>query len=165
MGGGVNSHSGLASVTLVSEADPAGATAGGNHSKSPCLTCPQSGRKVLISGGSTGAALWSVVSGIISWVSLPPEDLIEERRDERVVSEARWRERAECVSTCTSMCVLWFWCPEILFVRLSVWSTDGRTVGLISAAESFGVFWGKARKGNDERFLLRLKSCELHVQF
>lgn len=76
-------QSGLVSVTSASGADTVRATAKGNHCKSPCITCPQSGRKVLISDGSTVSVLLSVISGIISRVFPSSVDLIEEWEDKK----------------------------------------------------------------------------------
>lgn len=162
-----------ASVPSVSRADPVRATAGGNHCKSPpCLTCPQSGRKVLRSDVSTSAALWSVMSGIISRVlpstpicAPPPEDLIEEWRDGRGL-KALWGENGLCVCIRTVayhlMCCHSSACG---CVWMSVWPGDGRTAGCVSVARSSETFW-RNRANQELRLLFNCRGLwALQLQF
>lgn len=162
-----------ASVPSVSRADPVRATAGGNHCKSPpCLTCPQSGRKVLRSDVSTSAALWSVMSGIISRVlpstpicAPPPEDLIEEWRDGRGL-KALWGENGLCVCIRTVayhlMCCHSSACG---CVWMSVCPGDGRTAGCVSVARSSETFW-RNRANQELRLLFNCRGLwALQLQF
>lgn len=112
----------LKSVQASVREDRPGTSARENHCKSSCLTCPQSDRKVLIWDGSTSAALWSVMSGIISWVSLPPEDLLDEWGDKRSL---------EANSVCVFYVYLVFWYDEILLLMcwcVSISPKDVRNV-------------------------------------
>lgn len=71
----VNWRCRLVSVTPAVRADtrpqPGEIIANPHPAPPACLTCPRPGRKVLISDSSSGAAPWSVMSGIISWLSFP----------------------------------------------------------------------------------------------
>lgn len=143
-------HSGLASVTSVSGADTARATARGNHCKSPCFTCPQSGRKVLISGGSTGTALWSVMSEIISCPPHPPLSIPSLPRTDGGVKRRKRLGASVRGEGWVCVCVF-FWCPAVpslVFVCMSVWTGDCRTAGCISVVRSYRVFLGN--RGNKE---------------
>lgn len=74
--------------------------AGGNHFRSARHIPPHSGRKVLISDGSSCFVLWSVVSGILSWVPHPPGEPTNERKKAR-------REEALCLLiSCNSWSLL-----------------------------------------------------------
>lgn len=71
----VNWRCRLVSVTPAVRADtrpqPGEIIANPHPAPPACLPCPQPGRKVLISDSSSGAAPWSAMSGIISWLSSP----------------------------------------------------------------------------------------------
>lgn len=101
----VNWRCRLVSVTPAVRADtrpqPGEIIANPHPAPPACLTCPQPGRKVLISDSSSGAAPWSVMSGIISWLSFPlPFPPWSQWRGEEA-----WKASRECVCACVRTCM------------------------------------------------------------